>query len=272
MPNDVPDWTSVQVMNEEAIPNSPFSFARDGATHNVTGVQLPVGTQWLVIATQNETDISNVVVTGTTTNMDYAFNTLSGLSPLTYVRVHPAIDATVNIGIGMANGAGSATVAIAFGAAPTVIDIDPTEPNGVYLQTDASVRVSTPLNSTGAPDVGVQIENTHPPAGMSANVNGPIGVGSIAAGATFTFFGGGGASVHTYLRKVQFSIEAVAATFGTIECPAGTVRANWDGRTTQIYDFDFDWLDCGANAALIMKNTSAANSGIIDGHGTANQT
>lgn len=272
MPNDVPDYSSVTVSSENAIPNSPFSFARDGLTHNINGVQIPVGTQWLVIGTQNTTDISNVVVTGTSTNVDYAFNTLSQLSPLTYVRVHPSLDPTVNIGIGMANGSGNATIAIAFGASPTVVDVDPAAPSGVFLESDVSVRISTPLNSGGAPDIGVQIENTHPPAGTSANVNGPIGVGSIAAGATFTFFGGGGAGVHTYLRRVTFSIEAVAATFGTIECPSGTVRANWDGRTTQIYTFDFDWLDCGANAGLVMKNTSAANSGIIDGHGTANQT
>lgn len=272
MPADVPDYSSVTVSSENAIPNSPFSFARDGATHNINGVQIPVGTQWLVIGTETATDISNVTITGTTSSIDYAFNTIAQLSPLLYVRVHPTIDGTVNIGIGMANGSGNASVAISFGDAPTVVDLDPDAPAGVYLETDTSVRVSTPLNSGGAPDIGVQIENTHPPAGLSANVNGAIGVGSIAAGATFTFFGGGGAGVHTYLRRVEFSIEAVAATFGTIECPSGTVRANWDGRTTQIYSFDFDWLDCGANAGLIMKNTSAANSGIIDGHGTANQT
>lgn len=272
MPNDVPDWTTTSVMTEQAIPNSPFTIPRNGSPFNINGVQVPVGCQWLVIATQLKADLVNVSVVGTTTNVNYAVSSAVVQTAIAYVRVHPAIDGTVNLQITPPNTSGSFQVGIAFGFAPTVNDLDPFSPSPVFLEATGGTAISTPQNASAIPDVGVQIENPHPIGALSANVNGSIGSSGLLAGGTFTLFGGGGANVHTYLRKIQVKIGAAVNSFGTFECPSGTVRGNWSGASADTYDFDFDWLDCGANTALIIKNTSAVSSGSINGHATANQS
>lgn len=163
-----------------------------------------------------------------------------------------------------------------FLASPLVLALDVQQSFGTVptaaLTDSAGTPITIDTSSNGSRLVGVSLADANPATWQVVNANGSIGTGGINAAATLTVIPAGGANVRTRLRKVEFEVVAAASSVLQIECPAGTARAVVNGAVGQRVNLDFDYLDCGLNAAVAIHNTGASNSGAVNGHATANQT
>lgn len=271
MPNDLPDWTSAAVSSEQAIPGSPFTFARDGLGHDVNGVQVPIGCKAIAAVTAVSSDIALWTVTGTTTGTQYESIVLQGFSKVLYCRVHQQVDATVNLHFAISSGAGNAIVGVVFLFSDTVVSLDALVENPVFLMDGGGNVLAADTAQSGLRRLGVSLALSDPAPWQQANVNGFFAQGTIASGGTLTVIPAGGAQVNTYLQKVKGTVAGAAGSTLNVECPAGTIRSVIDCTFTHLIDLDFMGLACGLNTAVVLHNGSASATAAINGNITALQ-
>jgi hypothetical protein len=155
---------------------------------------------------------------------------------------------------------------------PFIMPFDITEDTGFQVVLDNTFGGG---NTATVVVIGYSVLFNYRPPGFDPkdllipNVSGVIS-GTLNAGASLTVIAAS-ASKFTRLRNVWFSVAAVAATFGTVEFPAGTSIGQWDGSFSHQVELDGGGLS-KFNAALAVKNTSAAVSGALNGGAFANQT
>ena len=104
------------------------------------------------------------------------------------------------------------------------------------------------------------------------NLSAGYSTGSLAGNGTITILAGGGAGVRTRLFKVTVNVQAYANGFGMIECPSGTIVAQWNAIVSNTQEYSFEGLDCGLNAGVVLRNGAAGATGFIQGHALVNQT
>lgn len=271
MPGDVPDYSSVAVSRQAAVPGSPFTVPNDGAQHDLGNVDIPVDAQAIVMATTGVIHINGFSMLGVTTGIEYV---PAGLPTqrISYIRVLPSIDTKLDVKVLTANVPGNTVLYFGILSGQQLIDLDVFAPAPVFLQTSAGTNVETDSGLGAASRLGVSLANARPAPWQFANLGQNVVTGGLAAGASVSIAAGGGAGVRTRLFRVMFSVEAAPASFGTVECPTGTIRGNWNGAVSRVYDFNWPALDCGLNADLIVNNTSLSPSGALNGHAALNQT
>lgn len=271
MPNDVPDWTSVAVSSEQAVPGSPFTFARDGLGHDVNGVQLPIGCKALGVVTASSADIVLLTVTGTTTGTQYQSILLQGFSKILYCRVHQQVDPVVNLHFVILSGAGNAIVGAVFLFSDSIVSLDTLVESPVFLMDSSGNLLAADSAAVGGNRLGVSLARSDPAPWQQANANGSFAQGTIASGGTLTVIPAGGVNVNTYLKKVKGTVAGAAGSTLNVECPPGTIRSVIDCTFTHLIDLDFDALSCGLNAAVVLHNGSASATAAINGNITTFQ-
>lgn len=189
--------------NEQALPGSPFSIARDGVAHDLGVFTLPPGTLGLAFVTKTPADINGLVVTGQTTQAPYGSplsNNGVGTRSLLYVRVHPRIDPTVDIVLQTPFGAGNALVGIAFISDASIVDIDAVTTTATVLVDASGNGLAVEGGSSGGNRLGVSQQFANSAVWESALAN-PVYVAatSIASGGTLTLIAGtGGQTVRVH--------------------------------------------------------------------------
>jgi hypothetical protein len=266
MANDTPDYSTVTVTPETPIPSSPFSLARDGLHHLINGVQLPIGCQWLCFAANPATTINALVVTGTTTGIDYASSLLAGADLLLYVRVHQAIDPVVNLDLLIAAGAGTATVGICFGFTPTVIDLDTLVPNPAFLVSPADQALLTAPGVGGGLHLAVTEQFAFPSQWQVPDTNKPIAAVSVAAGGTLPLIAlVGGKTVRLFDYSFSQDASNAASHWALQDDTGAAVASYFDAAVRKVFaEGSFGGMPLGLGRGLQIVN-NGANASFLGG-------
>lgn len=210
------------VSQEQAIPNSPFTFARDGLSHDVNGLKLPIGCKALAVVAPLSSDIVLWTVTGTTTGAQYESILLQGFENFLYCRVHQQIDPVVNLHFVINAGAGNAVVGIVFIFSDTIVSLDTQTISPAFLLDGSGNVLASDTALSGLRRVGVSLKGADP-ALWQAPTNNLFGF-QAGVGTTALLAGTGGQIVRLWDGVVDVLTAAAGAQF-SVQDTAGNVLA-----------------------------------------------
>lgn len=250
----------------------------NAGTSTTKDLPVPAGTLAIGFSTYGGAGLSTaaaVNITGDQTGINYFVAASASASDGVQSVPFDVTDTSVTVILNQTSSVANAKIdVLAWPALPAVI-VKQNQgglPIGVFLERSDGVAIDVDQPSGVELELGVSLFRATPNSYQVVNVNGSIGSGGIASGATLTVIAAGGASVRTRLRKPEFELVAAANSIVQVECPAGTARAVVNGAVAQRVNLDFDYLDCGLAAGVALHNTGAASTAAVNGHITANQT
>jgi hypothetical protein len=257
---------------QEEIPGSPFTIPNDGFAHALGTFQVPSGAHGVGFTFPVPANIAQLQVVGANSGVDYAANSLAGVTETVTVKLYSGIDTAITVTVTTINTGGNSTVYGVFILDTLVVTIDTDEPGRVVLVTNLGKVYSQDTASTGQISLAVSERYANPAPWQAPNISNGYSTGSLAAGGTIVIVAGGGANVRTRLFKVTVNVSGFANGFGSIECPSGTERAQWNGLQSNTQEYSFEGLDCGLNAGVLIRNKAGGASSFIQGHASVNQT
>lgn len=134
---------------DSAIPGSPFTLPLDGAQHDLGQVTLIPGTQAILVMCPTATDLTVISVVGTTSGAQYPPTNTTSPSSFNYIRVFPSDDPVVDLKITTAAVGGSIKVFVSLLSVTSMVEIDPANASGVFLETTIGNPISTDGNALG---------------------------------------------------------------------------------------------------------------------------